>query len=68
MKDTDMPDNYFAIATWKSLPIETRREWWHDTLYGTRPPSRELCERLMRDLKIVIRGPMRDADRPNQSD
>lgn len=51
---------YFSAATWKSLPIEMRQAWWRDTDYGRRLPSREICDKLANDFKIILRGEFRE--------
>ena len=58
-RDAQLSD-YFTRATWFSLPLRLRTQWWRDTDYGRLPPSLKMCETLARECGYVVMGSYRE--------
>jgi hypothetical protein len=53
--DTRSPHNgrqgFICATHWFALALKTRQRWWTETDYGKKPPSRELREDVIKELR-----------------
>lgn len=45
--NSETGDHYFCDRHWMQIPLHLRQQWWKETDYGKKPPSKELLTDVM---------------------